>query len=101
MSGQPPEQPGEIVDSLTAALNLIALAEGGPFFLDRPERWLDDPHFRCENGHVSTTVLLTEDGDKCLGCSSPRSFVHLTFPEDKDGPLVAPTGHFSRDEDKP
>lgn len=85
-----PRQPGE---SLHATLNLIALAEGGPFFLDRPERWLDDPHFRCENGHVSTMVLKSEalGRDACLagGCRAP---LHLTFPEDRDGPLVAPSG---------
>ena len=26
--------------------------ENGPFFLGLPERWLDNPTFRCEGGHV-------------------------------------------------
>lgn len=60
-------------------------AEKGPWFLDAPERWLDAHTYRCENEHVSTRVLSSEErGYLCLACQKP---VHLTFPEDMDGPL--------------
>lgn len=35
-------------------------AEDGPMFWGAPERWLDDPHWRCQNNHVSTTYLKSE-----------------------------------------
>ena len=43
---------------------------GGDLFLGLPEKWLDDPHFFCENGHVSR-VILKGDGDRCLACYNP------------------------------
>lgn len=57
--------------------------EGGPLFMKRlPERWLDDPTFRCTQGHVSKRVLRSEkEGDCCLECGHP---VLMTFPEDKE-----------------
>lgn len=72
---------------LNARLQAIAKREGGPMFMGWPDRWLDDPHWRCLGNHVSTMVLKSEmDGQVCLagGCRTP---VHLTFPEDRDGPL--------------
>lgn len=65
-------------------LKTIAKAEGGPWFLESLDRWLDDPHWRCVSEHVSTRYLRTENGDKCLACGGR---VYLTFPEDRDGPL--------------
>lgn len=68
-----------------ADLRELADAEGGPMFMGWPDRWWDDPHWRCENGHVSTYVLRSEalGRDACLAgtCRAP---LHLTFPEDQD-----------------
>lgn len=59
--------------------------ETGNRFSGRPERWWNDPHWRCENGHVSTRYLKSEElgTDVCLSC---RGWIWLTFPEDKDDP---------------
>lgn len=68
----------------------IADAEEGPKFWRIPERWLEDLTWRCPNNHVSTTYLKSEArGALCLagGCHQE---LHVTFPEDHDGPLVAP-----------
>lgn len=58
---------------------------GQPMFLEIPDRWLEHgPVFRCENGHVSYRVLLSElEGDLCLaaGC---RGHCMITFPEDHE-----------------
>lgn len=62
-----------------------AVEEGGRLFLGIPDRWLDDPTFRCVNGHVSKRILKSEvKGDLCLECGGA---VVATFPEDSDGPL--------------
>lgn len=55
--------------------------EHGPRFLGTLERWLDDPHWRCERGHVSTHILKSEElgRDACLEC---RGRLWITFPED-------------------
>lgn len=57
--------------------------ENGPFFLDLPERWLDDPHWRCENGHVSRYYIKSEElsSNICVEC---RGVVYLTSPEDQE-----------------
>lgn len=70
-------------------LRAIADAECGPRFFLWPDRWWETPHWRCENDHVSTHLLLSErlGRDACLAC---KGAVHLTFPEDVDGPLVYP-----------
>lgn len=77
---------------LRQALTRIAEAEcwtlGGPWFMGRPERWWEDPTWRCQNEHVSKRYLGSEErGGLCLACQEP---VFLSFPEDVDGPLVAP-----------
>lgn len=73
------------LDSLGALLRARADAEGGEFFMGWPDRWWEAHTFRCLNDHVSTRVLRREvGGDACLGC---RARIHLTFPEDRDGPL--------------
>lgn len=47
-----------------------------------PDRWLDDPTWRCINRHVSKRYLSTSAGDAvCFKC---RADVWLTFPEDTD-----------------
>lgn len=68
-------------------LRARADAEGGEMFMGWPDRWWASPHWRCENDHVSTRVLRSEAAgrDACLACYAP---VHLTFPEDRDGPLA-------------
>lgn len=77
------------VDALRAELRAIADAEGGPMFMEWPDRWWETFLRRCPNGHVSSMTLGTEEGDRCLGpdCLMP---VCMTFPEDVDGPLVRP-----------
>lgn len=71
-------------------LTLIANAEDGPFFVGRPERWWDDPTWRCLNDHVSKRYLKSEElgANVCLACREP---ITLTFPEDQDGPLTTPS----------
>ncbi len=69
---------------------------GAKMFMDIPDRWFEDPSWRCENGHVSSTFLKSErDGDRCLAC---HGRVKLTFPEDREGdpPVpIEPPWHFS------
>jgi hypothetical protein len=57
--------------------------ETGPRFMGLPDRWYDNPTWRCENGHVSKRYLKSEkyNGNVCLACFSS---VWLTFPEDKE-----------------
>lgn len=73
--------------NLDAALRAIAAAETGPLFMSWPDRWWEAHLWRCPNGHVSSTVLRSEalGRDACLACRAP---LHLTFPEDVDGPLA-------------
>jgi hypothetical protein len=43
---------------------------------------MDDPHFRCLKGHISTRILKSEvKGDCCLACGEHAL---LTFPEDEE-----------------
>jgi hypothetical protein len=79
--------------TLVAELNRRAAAEaaaGEAMFMGKPDRWHDDPHWRCHRGHVSTMFLKSEavGAALCLagGCQQK---VYLTFPEDQDGPLGA------------
>jgi len=70
-------------------LRHIAVEEaraGAAMFMGKPDRWYEDPHWRCENGHVSTMYLKSEaiGCAVCLACFKP---VWLTFPEDIEGPL--------------
>jgi hypothetical protein len=49
-------------------------------FLGIPERWLDDPTWKCDNGHVSKRFLKSETrGDLCLACLAP---VRLCDPDE-------------------
>jgi hypothetical protein len=41
---------------------------GGDVFLGLPEAWMDDPHFGCVQGHVSTRIVKTDRGDRCPAC---------------------------------
>ena len=50
-----------------------------------PDSWYDEASYRCENDHVSRVLLKTDNGSVCMVCRS--SYVLMTFPEDKDGPL--------------
>lgn len=78
------------MSELQATLQVIAALEHGPFFVGKPERWWDNPHWRCLGGHVSISYLKSEaSGPLCLICRHPAA---LTFPEDADGPLDALSG---------
>lgn len=76
---------------LEAQLTVLAKFEGGMQFMGWPERWWGDHRFRCPNDHVSTVVLKCETPphSRCLACREP---VYLTFPEDREGPLVSVPG---------
>ena len=51
-------------------------------FLGIPERWLDDPTWKCSNGHVSKIFLKSEEkGDLCLACLEP---VRLCDPDETE-----------------
>mgnify|MGYP003423630750 CR=1 FL=1 len=64
-------------------IKLKEQANGATMFLGTPDRWYDNPHFRCENNHVSARYLKSEEkGDLCLACFKP---VYMTFPEDIEG----------------
>lgn len=65
------------------------IAAGAPGFMKYPDRWWDASLRRCEQGHVSRTVLKSEGlgRNACLACGG---MVTMTFPEDKDGPLIIP-----------
>jgi hypothetical protein len=71
---------------LRERLMKIASLEGGAMWFGWPERWWDDLHWRCRNDHVSRRYLKSEGLGycACLKCYEP---VHLTYPEDEDGPL--------------
>lgn len=76
-------------------LDSHALAEemnGALMLVERPDRWYDDPHWRCVNDHVS---LAPVQGWTTWGqaewsfqlCPICNTLVRLTFPEDVTGPL--------------
>jgi hypothetical protein len=67
----------------------IGKREMGAVWMGKPDRWYADPHWRCENDHVSVSFLKSEAKGCacCLECFSP---VVLTVPEDKNGPLQEP-----------
>jgi hypothetical protein len=50
---------------------------GESMFLGKPERWFEDIHFACKNGHVSGNCLKTELGDRCLACNE---YVRMIAP---------------------
>lgn len=58
-------------------------ANGEIFFLGLPDRWMENPTWRCENGHMSKFFIKSEafGGDCCPKC---MNFCWLTFPEDKE-----------------
>ena len=64
-------------------LRLAEAAAGAEMFLSIPDRWYDDPTWRCVNGHISKRYLKTDRGGTCLACGKP---VLLTCPEDKEEP---------------
>lgn len=75
------------VETLRAQLDLLSTMEataGEEMFMHRPDRWWQARHWRCVNGHVSTSILKSEAlrRDACLAC---RAEVMLTFPEDREG----------------
>jgi hypothetical protein len=52
-------------------------------FLGIPERWLDDPTWKCVNGHISKRFLKSEARgcDVCLACGCP---VRLCDPDETE-----------------
>jgi hypothetical protein len=80
----------QFVTEIVEPLRELARQEieaGGSGFMGYPDRWYDGMLRRCWSGHVSRMVLKSEylGRDACLACGG---MVTMTFPEDKDGPLV-------------
>jgi hypothetical protein len=74
-------------DVLSSLLLGIGAAEGGPMFMGVPDRWWDAFTVVCPTGHVSTKVLITEKGHRCLACGKGPTLV--CPPEWSDLPLGA------------
>lgn len=75
------------MEALHQALRKLADAEiagGAPVFMEWPDRWYEGARWRCTTGHVSMMTLKTDEGSRCLACFCA---VHITFPEDSDGPI--------------
>ena len=72
-------------------LSAFATREGGPIHEGLPERWWQDPTWRCTNSHVAKTFTEQRRRRECVYrfCTSR---VQLTFPEDRSGPLGSPPG---------
>lgn len=84
---------GELATILNAVAGDEVALDGGTLWMERPERWWDNPHWRCVNDHVSTMYLKSEEhGAQCLAANC-RQPMHLTFPEDVDGPLDVARRH--------
>lgn len=65
----------ELFDRLREWRDATATAEiasGKTHFMGKPDDWYEDPHWFCENGHVSGRYLKSEEeGSLCLGCRKP------------------------------
>jgi hypothetical protein len=93
------------LDELGTILDKYALNEdlqGHLMFAERPDRWYDDPHWRCVNDHVNLAPVaglrrenaqVTTEYSHQL-CPQCHHLVRLTFPEDKPGPLAEPASEF-------
>jgi len=85
------------LNELGALLDKYAANEdmnGALMFLERPDRWYDDPHWRCINNHVNPEPVqgylpgtYVWSFQLCPECGD---LVRLTFPEDVPGPLAQP-----------
>ena len=86
-----PEHSEEIVDDV---LDVVEKHTGDGFrlkeevsasesFLGVPERWLDDPTWKCANGHISKRYLKSEalGQNVCLECRTP---VRLCDPNEQE-----------------
>ena len=49
----------------------IERTHGAKMFLNKPANWLDDPHWFCQNGHVSGNYLNDDGDDICFECMKP------------------------------
>lgn len=58
-----------------------------------PLRWATARRVRCENGHVHVGAMRPDHADAGSFCIRPkcRAPAALTFPEDRSGPLCAPS----------
>jgi len=85
------------LDELGKLLDAHAFVEemsGRLMMIDRPDRWYDDPHWRCINDHVNPEPVqgylpgtYVWSFQLCPECGD---LVRLTFPEDVPGPLKPP-----------
>lgn len=89
------------LDELGKLLDAYAFVEemsGRLMMIDRPDRWYDDPHWRCINDHVNPEPVqgyrrenaqVTTEYSFQL-CPQCHHLVRLTFPEDVPGSLGPP-----------
>ena len=68
-------------------LEAISAAEGGSSREGLPERWLQNPTWRCVNAHVAKRCNQGRRGRRECVYNHCSSTVQLTFPEDRSGPL--------------
>jgi hypothetical protein len=63
-----------------------------PTFLGIPERWLDNPTWKCSNGHISKRFLKSEalGYDACLTCFKP---VKLCDPDETEKVRLGDSSH--------
>ena len=73
---------------LTEQLERIGAAETGFAADGTPERWQQNPKWRCPNLHVSTTFTQGHRGLRICIYRYCGQVVQLTFPEDFSGPLT-------------
>ena len=73
----------ETLTERTTRLRAEAAANGEAMFLGIPESWYEAGKWRCEEGHISTTILTGDAGDRCLACGTA---VMLTHPDDSEAP---------------
>jgi len=59
-------------------------AEGDDCFLGLPDAWFENPHWGCENGHVSKRYLKSEEkGGVCLACHKPVYLIPKDVTEEE------------------
>lgn len=92
------------LDELGNLLDQYALNEdldGALMLIERPDRWYDDPHWRCVKQHVNPEPVQGWKAEPNAApgydpewsfqlCPECWTLVRLTFPEDVSGPLPAP-----------
>lgn len=80
------------LDELLLLRAKAAFQSDEPKFMGLPDAWFDDRTVICQNGHVSTSILKTDRGDRCLACTSQVLMVPPVWGRFGDMPLGALLG---------